>query len=84
MTQLEFISVNEGKTCFFCKNAKQFKKHKFVYHNHLTAWVCVRCLKSLGGKLRVQQILSDTSFPLEELNYARPEERFKRFLEGTA
>jgi hypothetical protein len=57
--------------CFFCHNAFNAKKHRFVFKHRRVAYVCLRCLEGFGGKAKVQQILEQIPFPREELNYKK-------------
>ena len=69
MTTRNYINPTERKKCYFCKNAWNIKKHKFVFSNNRTAYVCVKCQVALGGKHGVQDILNRVPFNPEDLNY---------------
>ena len=69
MEQKTNLKVRQkSKDCFFCKNGWRVKKLRFVYANHLTAWVCLRCVRAFGHA-KVQQILDEIPYPPQRLNY---------------
>lgn len=73
------LKISEKK-CFFCKNGAGFKKFKFRHHNHITEFVCGRCLNGLG-KAKIQQIFDEIPFEPSLLNY-KTEERQARLING--
>ena len=73
--------ISETKKCFFCKNAWNVKKHRFIFSHNRKAYICVKCQNALGGKQNVQAILDKIPFNPEKLNY-KSADRIKRLQKG--
>lgn len=54
----EFLSaVPPRNPCFFCRNGKGTRKHRYTHHDYQVAYVCRKCEQALGGPRAVQDLL---------------------------